>query len=181
MIPPRQPLSRRTALATGLGAAGLAAVTGAGCSVRVPGRESPTTSPTPRAGRLEPDVQIVVHLVDAMQRSVALLQATRARHPKLAPMLAPLLAVQKRHLAVLRQAAPTGSLTSPRPSPVVVPTLAPRALDKALERTRGLRDACNSSAGRAESGKFARLLAGMGAALSQQLVVAKPASRQVAG
>ncbi|MEP6816367.1 MAG: hypothetical protein ABI873_12535, partial [Marmoricola sp.] len=69
-------LSRRTTLGAGLAAAGVAA---AGCSVRVPGSAAPTASPAPRPGSLEPDVQIVVDLVNAMLQSVALVKGTTTR------------------------------------------------------------------------------------------------------
>jgi hypothetical protein len=177
VIPPRPPLSRRTAL-TGIVTAGLAALGGAGCSVRMPGSRpatTPTPTPTRAPGGLEPDVQLVVELVTAMQRSVALLEATRTRHPKLAARLAPLLDAEQAHLAVLRRAAPKDAL-SPGGAPTpVVPEPAPRALVTVLERTEALRDECYTSSVRAESGKFARLLAGMGAALSQRLVAFRAA------
>lgn len=181
MIPPPL-LSRRTALAAGLGAAGLAAVTGAGCSVRVPGRRSaatPTPTPAPRSGGVEPDVQLVADLVEAYQRSVALLTETRARHPRLAARLDPLLAVQRAHLTVLRRAAPKDSLEEKQPGAGAVPALAPRALSTVLAGARALRAKCYASSGKAESGPFARLLAGMGAGLSQRLVAFKmpPAER----
>ncbi|MDQ6642306.1 MAG: hypothetical protein M3Y66_07425, partial [Actinomycetota bacterium] len=116
-----RPLSRRTTLASGLTVAGL--VAGAGCSVRMPG--SGTTGPgaLPRAGRLDPDVQIVVDLVNALQQSVALLAETRRRHPKLTSSVVPLLSVQRDHLAVLRDAAPANVLTKEHPLAVAVPAL----------------------------------------------------------
>ena len=173
MIPPRPLLSRRTTLATGLGAAGLAAITGAGCSVQAPGGDSPASTPRQTHGGLEPDVQVVVDLVDGFRRSVALVHGTRARHPKLAALLAPLLALQKEHLAVLQKAAPQGSVPRGVVPALTVPGVTSKALDDVLERAEVLKQQCFSGAGRAESGAFARLLASMGAALSQRLVVVR--------
>lgn len=167
---PRPLLSRRTTLVTGLGTAGLVAA-GTGCSLRVPGDASPTASATPGPVQLEPDVQIVIDLVRELRLSVRLLQDIRAEHLRLAPRVSPLIAVQRRHLEVLRQAAPADSLSVGPPATPAVPTGAAAALDQVVETTQALRDACYSGAGRAESGKFARLLAGMGAALSQRLVL----------
>ncbi|MGI9155884.1 MAG: hypothetical protein ACR2FG_04510 [Marmoricola sp.] len=166
-------LSRRTTLAAGLGTAGLAAATGAGCSARLPGSASPAASTKPGSEGVSPDVQIVVGLVGAMRRSVTLLEDTRAQHPKLAAQVTPLLAVQRRHLAVLRQAAPADSLSAGRSSTPTVPARAARAMDQVLRTTEALRTTCYSSAAAAESGTFARLLAGMGAGLSQRLALAK--------
>ncbi len=172
---PRPLLSRRTTLVTGLGASALAAVTGAGCSVQVPGAASAETSASPGPGGLSPDVRTVVELVGALQRSVALLEDTRTQHPKLAAQVAPLLAVQRRHLAVLRKAAPTGSLPTGGPGSPAVAVRVSRALAHVVQTTEALRDTCYAAAGAAESGQFARLLASMGAGLAQQLVVVKSA------
>jgi hypothetical protein len=172
-------LSRRTTLATGLGAAGLAAVTGAGCSVRVPGSEAPTPTPTPRPGRREPDAQAVVDLVDAFRRSVALLDDSRRQHPRLAPGIAPLVALERAHLAVLRKAAPPDSLPKAAPTAPAVPDRVPASRDQVIRMTETLREVCYAAAGRADSGAFARLLAGMGAALSQRLVVIRATLAEV--
>lgn len=168
---PCQPLSRRTALAAGLGAAGLAGATVTGCSVRLPGHASETASPKLRPDQIQPDVQIVVDLVAALRQSVALLQDTGTRHPQLSPQLASLLTAQKAHLEVLHRAAPADRLAARPPVASRVPARASKALAAVLERTRVLRQECYTSAARAESGSFARLLASIGASLSQRLVV----------
>jgi hypothetical protein len=165
------PLSRRTALASGLGAAGLTAVGAAGCSADLPGNGSATPTPTPGTGGLEPDVQIVVDLVDTLRRSTALLTETVRQHPELDARLTPLLRLERRHLAVLQRAAPDGSLPSTQPSAAVVPGGPATAQASAVRSAEAVRAACRTSAGSAESGAFARLLASMGAAVSQRLVV----------
>lgn len=168
---PRPPLSRRTALVSGLGAAGLTVLAATGCSVDLSGSGSTTPTPTPHPGGLEPDVRIVVDLVDTLRRSTALVTDTVRAHPELGGRLNPLLALERRHLAVLQRAAPKGSLGTKEPAPVVVPAGTARAQAGVLRSAQRLRARCRTSAGQAESGEFARLLAGMGAALSQRLVV----------
>ncbi|MDQ6642672.1 MAG: ferritin-like domain-containing protein, partial [Actinomycetota bacterium] len=53
------------------------------------------------------------------------------------------------------------------------PALGSLAQTRVLVRSGALRDECYAAAGRARSGKFARLVASMGAALSQRLATAK--------
>ncbi|MEP6816604.1 MAG: hypothetical protein ABI873_13740, partial [Marmoricola sp.] len=85
--------------------------------------------------------------------------------------LTPLLALHQAHLAELRRAAPAKSLAKAPVFAITVPARAPKALAAVLERTQALREECNASAVRAESGSFARLLAGVGAGLAQRLAL----------
>jgi hypothetical protein len=159
-------LTRRTALgAVGLASVGVAA---AAC-------DGPTATPsgraTVRSTEITPDVALAVGLVAGMQRSVALTTDVVRQFPLLRPALRPLLETQRAHLALLRDAVPTSAM--PSPSAVSVPGTADRAAARArvVRSTEARREAVNAAALEAESGPFARVLASMGAGLSQRLAV----------
>jgi hypothetical protein len=164
---PSPRLSRRTAL----GALGLATV-GIGssaCSVDPGG--TPSGPRTIRSAELTPDVRLAVELVAGLQRAVAVTSAAIHRHPPLRASLAPLLAAQRAHLELLDRAVPAHARSAA--SSVVVRAEPTRQAARAhVVRTAiARRDALNAAAARAESGPFARVLASMGAGLTQRLVV----------
>ncbi len=164
--PPDLRLTRRTAL----GAAGLASV-----GVAAAACDDPAAAPSGRATvhstEITPDVGLAVALVAGMQRSEALTTDVVRRFPLLRPALRPLLETQRAHLALLSDAVPAGA--KPSSSVVVVPPTTDRVAARArvVRSTTARRDALNAAALDAESGPFARVLASMGAGLSQRLAV----------
>ncbi len=163
---PDRRLTRRTAL----GVAGLASVgvTAAACDDPA---ATPSGQATVRSTEITPDVALAVELVAGMQRSVALTTDVVRRYPLLRPALRPLLETQRAHLALLRDAVPSRAM--PSPSAASVPTTTDRTAARArvVRSTKARRDALNAAALEAESGPFARVLASMGAGLSQRLAV----------
>ena len=164
--PPDLRLTRRTAL----GAAGLATV-----GVAAAGCDDPAATPagraTVRSTEITPDVALAVQLVAGMQRSEALTADVVRHYPLLRPTLRPLLDTQRAHLALLSDAVPARAM--PSPSAAAVPRTTDRAVARArvVSSTTARRDALNAAALEAESGPFARVLASMGAGLSQRLAV----------
>ena len=151
-------LSRRTALATGVGAAA-ATVTGCG-----DGDGAPTAAGDGRT--VDADLPLVRRAVEREARVAAAARRHSRRQPRLEPHLARLVAVHEDHIDVLARSS--GTPTS-RTEPDRGPRLGPREAVRALARQeRDLAQAHAGAALAARSGPLARVLAGMAAAADQQ-------------
>lgn len=118
---------------------------------------------------VDPDIALARSAVSATRRSIAHLEATMQRFPGLGMRLAPVLAMHRAHLGVLDDAVPKGATTAPPTPADPVPTARSAALQRVVASQVRAHDALVVQAGRARSGSFARLLASMAAAVSQQL------------
>lgn len=163
--PPR--LTRRTALGVvGLAGVGLTALTG--CDS--PG-SSATGSPTAQATEITPDVRLAIGLLPGLRLAEATTVAAIAQFPQLRKPFASLLATQKAHLKVLTEAVPAHARQSSLSTTVLLDDHQKSASQQVLRRAHASHDALNAAALKAQSGEFARLLASMGAGLSQRLAV----------
>lgn len=154
--------TRRTTLAGAL--AGVAVL--AGCDLGDPGSDDPASAPTPSADPTDPDdpdAALVDDVVDDIVATQLLVESLRRRHDSLRRPLGELARVHDAHLAVLGSSEGSGS----RP---------PRARNSrealTLLRARELRHQrlLANHAVAAQSGRLARLLASMSAAVAQQQV-----------
>lgn len=154
---PASRVSRRTTLGGGL--VGLAAL--AGCDL---GGSEPASSPTPPAGSGDPDADLVEAVTGDIVATSALVVALGRRHGSLRRPTAELARVHEAHLEVLGSGEPTGE----RP-----PRTRTTAEALALLRQRELRHQrlLADHALSARSGRLARLLASMSAAIAQQLAL----------
>ena len=150
-------LSRRAALATGVGAA---AATVAGCG----DDGSPTA---PGDGRTaDADLPLVRRAVDREAEVVAAARRHSRRQPRLEPHLQRLVAVHENHIDVLARSSGT---PASRAEPDRGPRLGLRGAARELaRRERDLAGAHARAALEARSGPLARVLAGMAAAADQQ-------------
>lgn len=156
-LAPASRVSRRTTLGGAL--VGVAAL--AGCDL---GGSEPASSPTPPAGSADPDTELVEAVVDDIVATSLLVDALGRRHGSLRLPLAELARVHEAHLEVLGSREPTGE----RP-----PRTRTAAEALALLRKRELRHqrVLADHALSARSGRLARLLASMSAAIAQQLAL----------
>jgi hypothetical protein len=176
-------MSRRTALLAAAGLAGLALV---GCTPEEPRRGE--DAPRPAEPEVDPDVAVAAEALANQEQILALLAATRTRHPRLDDLLAPAVAAHESHAALLGEAVPGGvsatpsasaspstaaspSQTSPDARRTSVPGDRARALRQVVNAERDLALATKRHAFRAQSGAFARLLGSMAAAAAQQETV----------
>ena len=185
-MPIPAPVSRRAALG---GLASLAGVLGSvlsGCtasplsSARPPaGTLTPTASASP-AGRepSSPDVRLAAAVLRSEQALLDRVRATARRHPGLAPQLDAAQRSHRAHVDLLTGAVPPAARPSrpaadrhrvPGGSRAAMSALA-RAEEQLARRRRG-------HALQARSGPFARVLASMAAAASQQATFLAPAAR----
>jgi hypothetical protein len=156
-------VSRRTVLAGALGGAGILAV--AACSDQTP---TGTQKPDSPAG-LAPDVAVATTAlteIRAMREAVA---STLRKFPATRSVVGTLVQLHQTHEATLVDAVPARASTSAAPAPYAVPRNRDRALARLAVREQQLHDTLDGLAMRAQSGQFARLLAGMGAAVHQRL------------
>jgi hypothetical protein len=158
-------LSRRTLLAAGAGAAGLVA---SGCSVNNPVSDEPPTKPSTE---LAPDVAVATSALSEIRAVRTAVSGTLSRFPATGTRLNPLSTMHRAHEVSLADAVPDRARTSATPAPYVVPRKRDAALAKLATREQRLHDTLDGLALRAQSGDFARLLACMGAGISQQLAV----------
>jgi hypothetical protein len=150
-------LRRRTALGGALvGAAALA-----GCDL---GEADPASSPTPPAVDDDPDAALVDEVMDDIVAAAALVEALGRRHGSLRQPLAALVRVHDAHLEVLGSREQHGR--RPRHTRNASDALA-LIRKRELRHQRLLADRAQS----AQSGRLARLLASMSAAIAQQLTV----------
>ena len=158
-------LSRRSVLGLGVGAvAGGRPVGVLGRDPRRPASSGLGTGrPLPRRGRRHPRPRGG----PGRRRRVS---ATLARFPALRPVLAALTALHQAHARSLADAVPTRAPTTATPAPYAVPRRRPAAVAKLTTTEPQLHASLDALALTAQSGEFARLLASMGAAVSQRLV-----------
>ncbi len=164
---PRGP-SRRTVIGAGLGLAGLAV---AGCradGTDDTGTGTPAATPAPEPS-LEPDVVVATTALAEVRALRQAATGTLTRFPDARATLAPLVALHQAHESALVDAVPERARPSASPAPYRVPRRRGRALSVLAARERGLHDTLGGLAVDAQSGRFARLLASMGAAVQQRL------------
>ena len=183
-VPSRSTLTRRTAL--GVVTAGSAAVL-VGCTPsgidRRP-RKNASAAPTPDA---DPDVALAATVLADEQAMLDLIAATIARHPALEARLATARDAHQAHVDLLTKAVPKDARvspgaspsadTSPSVSPSASPTGSPTVPARRTRAVAALADAEDRlalvgrrSAFAAQSGVFARVLAGMSASAAQHAV-----------
>lgn len=149
--------SRRTTLGGALAAVALLA----GCDL---GSDDPGSSPPPASDPDDPDTGLVAEVTDDLLATLALVEAVRHRHGSLRRQLGELAKVHRAHLAVL------GSHEKPdRPGPRTADATGALALVRKREQRH--QRLLTDRAVQAQSGRLARLLASMSAAVAQQLAV----------
>ena len=185
-VPSRSTLSRRTALGvvTAGSAVALAGCTPSGIDRRP--RKNASAAPTPDA---DPDVALAATVLADEQAMLDLIAATVARHPALEARLATARDAHQAHVDLLTKAVPKDARvlpgaspsedTSPSdsqsvsPSPTgspTVPARRPRAVAAVAAAEDRLALVGRRSAFAAQSGGFARVLAGMSASAAQHAV-----------
>ncbi len=157
-------LSRRSLLRAG--AAGMAGVFVSGCDANSSAEED---TPEP-AAELAPDVAVATTALAEIRAVRVAVASTRARFPAQS-QLASLVETHQAHEESLADAVPARARSSATPAPYVVPRQREAALRKLATTEQRLHDTLDGLAIRAQSGDFARLLASMGAAVSQHLAV----------
>jgi hypothetical protein len=186
-------VSRRTAVG---GVAVLTAVVVSGCTPRGIDRRPRARASAPTSPRTDPDVALAAAVLTDEQDMLDRVLATLRRHPRLEPLLAGARAAHQAHVELLTDAVPErarrssvpspSSGTSPSVSPSVapsagasprVPARAPAALAVLAGQEDRLALLGRRSAFTAESGAFARVLASMAAAASQQSVTLAAAAQ----
>ena len=158
--PPALRTTRRTTLGGVL--AGVAAL--AGCDLGDIGSGDPASAPSPSADPDDPDAGLVEDVVDDIVAAQQLVEALRRRHPSLRRPLGGLARVHDAHLNVLGSSRQSGR-RPPRTSNAADALAILRARE--LRHQRLLAD----RAATAQSGRLARLLASMSAAVAQQLTL----------
>jgi hypothetical protein len=152
----------RTSRRTTLGGALAGVVLLAGCDL---GSDDPGSAPATAADPDDPDTGLVADVVDDLVATLTLVEAARHRHGSLRRQLAELAKVHRAHLEAL------GSSERPdRPGPRRAAD-ADAALALVQRREQRLRGLLADRAVEAQSGRLARLLASMSAAVAQQLAV----------
>ena len=191
--PVRRPavVSRRTAT---VGVAAITAVLASGCTPRGIDRRPRARSAATAAPRTDPDVALAAAVLTDEQGMLDRVLATLRRHPRLTPVLSGTRAVHQAHVDLLTDAVPVrarasaspSAATSPSVSPSVapspepparVPARVPAALAALAREEDRLALLGRRSAFTAESGAFARVLASMAAAASQQSVTLAAAAQ----
>jgi hypothetical protein len=154
---PASRISRRTALGGTL--AGVAALVG--CDL---GGSEPASAPTPPAGSADPDAELVELVLDDIVAALVLVNALGSRHRSLRQPMARLARVHQAHLSVLGSRDPDDR----RPPRTRTTTDALAVVRKREQRHQRL---LAEHAMSARSGRLARLLASMSAAIAQQLAL----------
>jgi len=159
------------------GAAALTAVAVAGCTDDGSGRRTVTAPPTRRAGT-DPDVLLAATVLADERAMLARVKATTRRHPTLKAELAGARAAHRAHVRLLSRAVPKEAASaSASASPSATPSAAPSpgvpakpgpALAALVQAEDRLSHLGRRSAFAARSGAFARVLASMAAAATQQ-------------
>jgi hypothetical protein len=160
-VSPALRITRRSTLGGAL--AGVVVL--AGCDLGDKGSGDPASGPASSAGSEDPDAHLVEDVVDDIVATTSLVEALRRRHDSLRRSTAALLRVHDAHLEVLGGGQPSGRR---RP-----PSTKNAAEALALLRSRELRHErlLEERSLAAQSGRLARLLASMSAAVAQQLVL----------
>ncbi|MCH1868699.1 DUF4439 domain-containing protein [Nocardioides sp. CFH 31398] len=186
-MPDRQPpgLPRRAVLAGagGLLATGLTTLTGCGARVSPDdGPASGSTSSTPPATaspeQVPGDDDVLAAALERTEGLADLVRRTLRRHPGLRGELAALRDLHAAHDAELRptDGGPSGSAT---PDDVTVPPRPPRARAAVLAAEREAVAAYAGLAVASESGRLARVLSAVAAAIEQRLAVLEPGAEPV--
>jgi hypothetical protein len=171
-------VSRRTAVG-GVAAAAVALV--AGCTSSDDSKPSATRTPPPRhSPGTDPDVRIAATVLERERVLLERVAATARKHPRLAPQLATARAAHRAHVALLTKAVPNDTpVKSPGPGATPrVPNKPVPALSALAAAEKRLSDVGARSSLAARSGPFARLLASMAAAASQQSVLLSAAAAE---
>ena len=180
--PSRSTLTRRTALGvvTAGGAAALTGCTPSGIDRRP--RKNASAAPTPDA---DPDVALAATVLADEQAMLDLITATVERHPALEARLATARDAHQAHVDLLTKAVPSDARVSPGASPSTdssssvsgsglpsptVPNRPLRAVAALANAEDRLALVGRRSAFAAQSGVFARVLAGMSASAAQHAV-----------
>jgi hypothetical protein len=151
----------RTSRRTTLGGA-LAGVTLlAGCDL---GSDDPGPGPAPKADPDNPDTRLVAEVVDDVVATLAIVEAVRHRHGSFRRQLGELAKVHRAHLEALGSNERPGR-AGPRTAG------ADDALALVRRREQRHERLLTDRAVQAQSGRLARLLASMSAAVAQQLAV----------
>jgi hypothetical protein len=153
--PPAPRLTRRTTLGGAL--AGVALLTG--CDI---GSEDPSSGPAPPVGPGDPDTGLVETVADDIAATWQLVESLRRRHDSLRRPLSGVARIHEANLQALGSDARPGR--KPAPGGNARQALA-RLKARELRHQRLLAD----QAVAAQSGRLARLLASMSAAVAQQL------------
>jgi hypothetical protein len=162
---PRQRSALRLTRRTTLGTALLGVTALSGCDLVGPGSDDPASSPLPRDSD-DPDAELVEAVLDDIVATSLLVDSLRRRHDSLRGPLTPLVRVHAAHLEVLGGESPDPSGRTPAARRNASAALA--LLEKReLRHQRLLADRALA----AQSGRLARLLASMSAAIAQQLAV----------
>jgi hypothetical protein len=161
--------SRRSLLLAGVGwAAGLVV---SGCDVHSPAADDRIPK---GPARLAPDVAVATSALAEIRTARTAVSGTLSRFPGTRPQLASLVWMHQAHEMSLADAVPDRARTTTAPAPYVVPRKRELAFAKVAASEQRLHDTLDGLALRAQSGDFARLLASMGAAVTQQLAVWEP-------
>lgn len=144
---------------------GLAGLTLAACS----GQEEPRSEPSAAPASMAPDVAVATSALAQVRAVRQAASSTLTRFPDARATLAPIVALHRTHEAALVEAVPASARTSDSSAPYRVPRRRDRALGALVTREEQLHDGLGALALSAQSGQFARLLAGMGAAVHQRL------------
>jgi hypothetical protein len=136
-------------------------------------KRAATRTPAPRhSPSTDPDVRLAATVLEHERAMLDRVSATIQRHPRLGATLASTRAAHRSHVALLTKAVPNDTpYHSPAPAdrnPARVPRRAPRALAALAAAEHRLADVGARNSLAARSGPFARLLASMSAAASQQ-------------
>lgn len=167
---PRTGLTRREALVSALAIGCLTA----GCTTRTRD-EHPAGNPVrEQPPELDPDVALAAAALAQEQGLLDVVNATIRRHTDLRQLVASTLTTHQEHVRILTEAVPASSPAPPSPPEVPavrVPDNATKAVRALSRREEQQSLSSKRSAFIAQSGAFARLLAGMAAAAAQQAVV----------
>ncbi|MGI8901672.1 MAG: hypothetical protein ACR2HA_12260 [Nocardioides sp.] len=178
-------LSRRSSLAALVGIFGTVGVGTTSCTAYDDRPDRPdrpgagrTSTPTPSTfPEADPDVALAASVLAGEQDMVDRIDAAVAAHPALARTLTSARAVHVKHVELLTEAGPVAPSATPSPQPGRPRRRPSRARDRASAITTLARHEVRLSlvsrrrASAAESGAFARVLASMAAAASQQAAV----------
>jgi hypothetical protein len=156
-------LSRRSLIL-----AGVAGLLVSGCDVNNP---VPTDNTAKKPAGPAPDVAVATSALAEIRAVRAAVSSTLAGFPTAKSRLAGLMKMHQAHEESLADAVPERARTSATPAPYVVPRKRETAFGNLAAREQRLHDTLDGLALRAQSGDFARLLASMGAAVTQQLAV----------
>ncbi len=165
-VPPRPAgarLTRRTVFAGVIG--GAAGLSVAACS----NGDTPDSPAATSPGGLTPDVAVATAALAEIRSTREAVSATLKRYPATRSVLGSLVPLHQAHEATLVDAVPDRASASAVPAPYAVPRNREKAVAALAVREQRLHDRLGGLALKAESGQFARLLASMGAALTQRL------------